>query len=96
MDVYNNDRKLLPGMVAEVSLPLPAKDSTFVVPATAIVNSTERVFVIRVDSAHKAQWVDIKTGRSEGGKTEIYGNLKTGDQLIKIASEERRNGSPVN
>ena len=95
MDVYNNDRKLLPGMVAEVSLPLPAKDSTFVVPATAIVNSTERVFVIRVDSARNAQWVDIKTGRSEGGKTEIYGNLKAGDQLIKIASEERRNGSPV-
>ena len=95
MDVYNNDRKLLPGMVAEVSLPMPAKDSTFVVPATAIVNSTERVFVIRVDSAHKAEWVDVKTGRSEGGKTEIYGKLKEGDQLIQIASEERRNGSPI-
>jgi RND family efflux transporter MFP subunit len=95
MDVYNDDRKLLPGMVAEVNLPMPAKDSTFVVPATAIVNSTERVFVIRVDSVHNAQWVDIKTGRTEGGKTEIYGDLKAGDQLIKIASEERRNGSPV-
>jgi RND family efflux transporter MFP subunit len=96
MDVYNNDRKLLPGMVAEVILPLPAKDSTFVVPATAIVNSTERVFVIRVDSDHKAQWVDVKTGRSEGGRTEIYGNnLKEGDQLIKVASEERRNGSVI-
>lgn len=96
MDVYNDDRKLLPGMVAEVSLPLPAKDSTFLVPATSIVNSTERVFVIRVDSNQKAEWVDVKTGRSEGGKTEIYSSgLKEGDQLIKIASEERRNGSPV-
>ncbi|HEY6902263.1 MAG TPA: efflux RND transporter periplasmic adaptor subunit [Puia sp.] len=95
MDVYNDDRKLLPGMVAEVNLPLPAKDSTFLVPATAVVNSTERVFVIRVDSGHKAQWVDVKVGRSEGGKTEIYGDLKPGDQLVRVGSEERRNGSVV-
>jgi RND family efflux transporter MFP subunit len=95
MDVYSDGKKLLPGMVAEVDLPMPSQDSTFVVPATAIVNSTERVFVIKVDSDHKAQWVDVKVGRSEGGKTEIYGDLKQGDQLIKVASEERRNGSPI-
>ncbi|WP_431215270.1 efflux RND transporter periplasmic adaptor subunit [Puia sp. P3] len=29
MDVYNDSRKLLPGMVAEVSLPMPSQDSTF-------------------------------------------------------------------
>ncbi|HEY4285819.1 MAG TPA: efflux RND transporter periplasmic adaptor subunit [Puia sp.] len=95
MDVYSDGRKLLPGMVAEVELPMPSQDSTFVVPATAIVNSTERVFVIKVDSDNKAQWVDIKVGRSEGGKTEIYGDLKEGDQLLKTGSEERRNGSPI-
>jgi RND family efflux transporter MFP subunit len=95
MDVYSDGKKLLPGMVAEVDLPMPSQDSTFVVPATAIINSTERVFVIKVDSDRKAQWVDVKVGRSEGGKTEIYGDLKQGDQLIKVASEERRNGSPV-
>jgi len=95
MDVYSDGKKLLPGMVAEVDLPMPSQDSTFVVPASAIVNSTERVFVIKVDSDHKAQWVDVKVGRSEGGKTEIYGDLKEGDQLVKVASEERRNGSPI-
>jgi len=95
MDVYSDGRKLLPGMVAEVDLPMPSQDSTFVVPVTAIVNSTERVFVIKVDSDHKAQWIDVKVGRSEGGKTEIYGDLKEGDQLVKVASEERRNGSPI-
>lgn len=94
MDVFNNDHKLLPGMVAEVNVPLPARDSTFVVPASAVVNSTERVFVIKVVD-NKAQWVDVKTGRSENGKTEIYGSLKEGDQIIKTASEERRDGTPV-
>jgi len=94
MDVINNDKKLLPGMVAEVSIPLPARDSTFVVPKSAIVNSTERVFVIRVVD-HKAQWVDVKMGREENGKAEIYGSLNAGDQIIKVASEERRDGSDV-
>ena len=95
MDVYSDGKKLLPGMVAEVDLPMPSQDSTFLVPASAIVNSTERVFVIKVDSDHKAQWVDVKVGRSEGGKTEIYGDLRSGDQLVKVASEERRNGSII-
>jgi multidrug efflux pump subunit AcrA (membrane-fusion protein) len=94
MDVINNDKKLLPGMVAEVNVPLPAKDSTFVVPSTAVVNSTERVFVIRVVDG-KAKWVDVKEGRSDKGRMEIYGDLHEGDTILKVASEERRDGSPV-
>jgi membrane fusion protein (multidrug efflux system) len=92
MDVDNADNKLLPGMVAEVDLPLPAADSTFVVPATAIVNSTQRVFVIRMTD-HRAEWVNVKKGREDNGKTEIYGDLHEGDSLIQVAGEEIRNGS---
>lgn len=96
MDVYPKNRELLPGMVAEVDLPLPATDSTFVVPASAVVNSTERIFVIRVTGDRKAEWIDVKTGRSQGGRTEIYSSkLNEGDPLVKVASEEVRNGAPV-
>ncbi len=95
MDVINDDKKLLPGMVAEVNIPLPASDSTFVVPKTSVVNSTERLFVIKV-SDNKANWVDIKKGREVGDKVEIYGDLKQGDSLVKTASEEIRNGSSLN
>jgi membrane fusion protein (multidrug efflux system) len=94
MDVVNNDKKLLPGMVAEVNLPLPANDSTFIVPKSAVVNSTESVFVIRVVK-NKAEWVDVKTGRQDNGTIEIYGNLNPGDQLLKTATDEIRNGSPL-
>ncbi len=95
MDVINDDKKLLPGMVAEVNIPLPASDSTFVVPKTSVVNSTERLFVIKV-SDNKANWVDIKKGREVGDKVEIYGDLRQGDSLVKTASEEIRNGSSLN
>lgn len=95
VDVINNDRKLLPGMIAEVSLPLPAKTSTFIVPKSAIVNATTGVFVIRVNN-HKAEWVTVKRGLEADNKIEVFGELHEGDQLINTASEEIREGSPVN
>jgi len=94
MDVMNNDKKLLPGMYAEVNIPLPAADSTFIIPKTALVASTEKVFVIRVVN-HKAEWVDVKKGREAEGKVEVYGNLNEGDQVIITATDEIRNGSDI-
>jgi membrane fusion protein (multidrug efflux system) len=94
MDVINNDKSLLPGMYAEVSIPLPAKDSTFVVPKSALVSSTEREFVIRVVN-QKAEWVDVKKGREANNKIEVYGNLNEGDKIIKTATDEIRNGSDI-
>ena len=94
MDVYNDRKKLLPGMYAEVNLPLPSSDSTFLIPKTALVTSTEKVFVVRVIN-NKAQWVDVKKGREGGNQVEIYGKLNEGDQLVKTATDEIRNGSTI-
>ncbi len=92
MDVSNNDKKLLPGMVAEVNLLLPANDSAFIVPKSAVVNSTESVFVIRVVN-NQPQRVEVKTGRDANGFVEIFGNLQVGDLLLRAASEEIKNGT---
>jgi RND family efflux transporter MFP subunit len=92
MDVINNDKKLLPGMVAEVNLPLPGADSTFIVPKAAVVNSTESVYIIRVVN-NQTQRVEIKTGRDANDLIEIYGNLNEGDQLLFTPSDEIKNGT---
>ncbi|MGZ3872765.1 MAG: efflux RND transporter periplasmic adaptor subunit [Mucilaginibacter sp.] len=94
MDVYNKDKTLLPHMFAEVTVPLPSRDSTFILPKTAIATSTEKVFVIRVVN-HHAEWVDVKKGLEADGKVEVYGNLKNGDNVVKQASDEVRDGSQV-
>ena len=95
MDVDNSNKKLLPGMVAEISISLPAQDSSFVVPKTSVVSSTEKIFVIRKQNG-KAEWVAVKKGRDANGKTEVYGgNLKTGDTLVTTGSEEIRDGSVI-
>ncbi|MBS1510306.1 MAG: efflux RND transporter periplasmic adaptor subunit [Bacteroidetes bacterium] len=94
MDVMNPDKKLLPGMVADVHIALKPSDSSFIVPKNAVVNSQERLFVIRVTGG-KAEWVDVKKGREADGKIEIFGAINAGDILVKKASEEIRNGAPV-
>jgi membrane fusion protein (multidrug efflux system) len=94
MDVYNTSKRLLPHMFAEVNVPLPAKDSTFIVPKNAVVTSTERVFVIKVLN-HRALWVNVQKGFQSGDMVEVYGDLKPGDQIVKQASDEIRDGSGV-
>jgi membrane fusion protein (multidrug efflux system) len=94
MDVYNKDKKLLPGMYANVDVPVPSRDSTYIVPKTAVVTSTEKVFVIRVVN-HHAQWVDVKKGFQSGDKIEVYGDLKQGDKIVKTATDEIRDGNEV-
>ena len=95
MDVENTGKRLLPGAYAEVNLPLPSSDSAFIVPRTALVISTEKVFVVRVADG-KAEWVDVKKGREAGGKVEVYSDsLRQGDHLVKVATDEIRKGSDI-
>lgn len=92
MDVDNHDGKLLPGMIAEVSIPLKATESTFVVPNSAVVNGAEGIFIQRVQG-DTVNWVPVRTGRSMLGRTEVFGELQVGDELVKAATEEVRRGS---
>ncbi len=94
MDVINTNKKLLPGMVAEIIIPLPAKDNTLLVPAEAIVNSTEKVYVIKVVDG-KAQWVEVQKGRSSDKQAEVFGKLNNGDTIVAAGSEEIRDGTPI-
>ncbi|WP_158988928.1 efflux RND transporter periplasmic adaptor subunit [Mucilaginibacter sp. L196] len=94
MDVYNTSKKLLPNMYADVNVPLVQSDSAFIVPKTAVVTSTEKVFVIRVKDG-KAEWLGVQKGLESGDNIEIYGKIDAGDQIVKAATEEIRDGSPI-
>lgn len=94
MDVLNDNRHLLPGMIAEVSIPLSRGKESYAVPKSSILHSTLGTFVIRVED-NKTNWVSIREGASADGKTEIFGDVKEGDILIKTVSEEVRNHTSV-
>ena len=94
MDVINSSRKLLPGMIAEVSIPLQSEQSGFVVPNSALLNSSQGLFLIKIVDK-KAVWIPIKTGNKTAEKTEIFGDIQPGDEIIKAANEEIRNNSEL-
>ena len=94
LDVANRDGALAPGMYPEVNWPVQGGKTSLVVPATSIVTTTERVFVIRVVNG-RAEWVDVRRGAREGDQVEVYGPLSEGDIILLRGSDEIRDGAPI-
>ena len=92
LDVRNP--QITPGTFANVQWPIQRTYPTLFVPATAIATNLQRTFVIRVSNG-KAEWVDVKSGTTVNGKTEIFGDLKPGDQVVARASDELASGTSV-
>lgn len=94
LDVMNRDGSLAPGMYPTMKWPVRRSRPALFVPKTSVVTTTERTFVIR-DSSGQAEWVDVKKGLSEGDFVEVLGNLKPGDMVVRRATDEMREGTPV-
>ncbi|MBN9167538.1 MAG: hypothetical protein J0I07_41800, partial [Myxococcales bacterium] len=94
MNVENSGKRLLPGAVAEVTLPLTAASARYVIPKAALVDSTTGTFVVRVEG-QKAKWVRVEVGQEHDGKVEVFGDLRLGDLLAARANEELRDGATI-
>ena len=95
LDVANRDNRLTPGMVAEAELILNNMATSYVVPKTAVLNSTEGVYLI-ADMDGKAKRVPVQKGRETDSVAEVFGQqLTVGALFVKKASEEIHNGAPV-
>jgi membrane fusion protein (multidrug efflux system) len=94
LDVMNRDGALAPGMYPTVKWPVRRSRPALFVPKTSVVTTTERTFVIR-DRRGQAEWVDVKKGVAEGDLVEVLGNLKPGDKVLRRATDEIRDGTPI-
>jgi len=94
LDFDNSAMKLTPGMYAEVAWPIRRMGKTLFVPRTAIKETTEQIFVIRV-SGGGAEWVSIRRGIADDDLTEVFGDLAEGDQIVLRATDEIRPGTQV-
>jgi membrane fusion protein (multidrug efflux system) len=94
LDVANRGDRLAAGMYPAVQWPVRSARKMLLVPPTAIVTTSERVFVIRVrDGA--AEWVDVKKGPPQGDLVEVLGPLAEGDTVVRRGSDEIRPGARV-
>ncbi len=93
LDVPNARGQLAPGMYATVNWPVRRARPSLIVPASSVVTTTERTFVIRANNG-AAEWVDVAKGAAAGPDTvEVTGALTPGDRIVKRASDEIRDGA---
>jgi membrane fusion protein, multidrug efflux system len=94
LDVDNTDRRLAPGMFAEVLWPVKRTTPSLFLPPGAIVQSTEKTFVARIRDGVVEQ-VPVQRGAVQGDLVEVFGGLQEGDTIARRGSEELRNGTHV-
>jgi len=94
IDVQNPTMNLVSGMYAQVILPITKGHKSLVVPTSAVTITMEKCFVVKIEDG-KTVWIDVKKGVENEGKTEIFGNVKAGDVVLKTANDEIKNGTLV-
>jgi membrane fusion protein (multidrug efflux system) len=94
LDVANRDGSLSPGMYTAVKWPIRRQRPALFVPRTSVVTTTERTFVVHSQNG-KAEWGDVRKGTVEGDLIEVSGNLKPGDLVVRRATDEIREGTPL-
>ncbi|HVG27825.1 MAG TPA: efflux RND transporter periplasmic adaptor subunit [Acidobacteriaceae bacterium] len=94
LDVRNPDATLAPGMYPTVDWPVAAGAPALLVPSTAVVSTTERTFVISDTNGH-AHWVNVRKGPAAGDQISVQGDLSPGQPIVKRATDEIREGTPL-
>jgi membrane fusion protein (multidrug efflux system) len=94
LDVDNGDGRLAPGSFCQVQWPVHRSQPSLFVPSASIASTTGRTFVVRISNG-RAQWVDVKTGLTQGNTIEVFGDLHAGDQVVSRGTDEIAEGTTV-
>jgi membrane fusion protein (multidrug efflux system) len=94
LDVFNKDGSLAPGMYPTVDWPVGVGENLLFVPATSVVTTTERTFVIASVNG-RAHWIDVRKGPMVGESVSVRGQIAVGQEVVKRASDEIREGTPL-
>ena len=96
---FNNpDRRLRPGMFAEVWTIEPVLKEVLSLPETAVTYSPfgDTVYIIvEQDGATVVDRRQVHTGEVRDGRVEITGGLAPGDRVVSVGQNKLRNGMPV-
>jgi RND family efflux transporter MFP subunit len=95
LDVANASGLLAPGMYPQLDWPVRSTERVLAVPATSVVRTTERVFVIRVENG-RAEWINVRMAARLGERVQVLGDLSEGDVVVRNGTDEIREGAALN
>ena len=78
----NEQRKLKPGMFAQVEICVPLEGGVTVVPSSAVVSDEGKTFVFQ--HLKDDLWIrqDVRVGKNQGGVVEVLDGLTPGTTVI--------------
>ena len=85
---------LLAGMFADVTFHTDVSENTIVVPTEAVLARGETRYVFVVENG-AAQYVEVLTGLTGNGVTEVLTGLTAGQQLVTVGQAYLNDGDPV-
>lgn len=90
----NAERRILPGMVARISVPLSGSRRSVAVPRDALLpgRGGTMVYVVR---GGKAVPVEVRPGTAQDGLVAVSGGLQAGEPVVIRGNERLRPGQPV-
>jgi len=93
--IDNPDRRLRPGMFAEIRTMLPLRDNVLTLPERAVAYNPygASVFVVvEKDGQPTAKLVQIEIGPVRDGRVEVTRGLQVGDRVVSDGHNKLRNG----
>ncbi|WP_080054478.1 efflux RND transporter periplasmic adaptor subunit [Spirosoma aerolatum] len=95
IDFQNKGGKLKPGMFASVRLPVASSgEGSVYVPKSAVISTMERTFIQKLVDG-KAIRTTVQKGDDAAGQTQVFGDVKPGDIILKTASEDIDDQAPI-
>ncbi|MVX35092.1 efflux RND transporter periplasmic adaptor subunit [Myroides sp. LoEW2-1] len=94
-DLDNSKGLLKPNMIADAVVQLKAKQASFFVPKSALVESNLGLYLIE-NKAGIAHHHKVRKGRTMPMMIEVFGDLHEGMRMLKMATEEIADGSKIN
>ncbi|MEJ8566487.1 efflux RND transporter periplasmic adaptor subunit [Elongatibacter sediminis] len=94
----NPEGLLRPGMFADVTTVLPARDAVVTLPERAITYNPygDSVFVVEDgEGGQTVRRVQVRTGNVSDGRVEILSGLEPGMEVVTDGHNKLRNGQPV-
>lgn len=95
VDIYNKDRKLLPGLYAEATLSLDRKDNAIAVPVQALSQNGDQAAVDVVSPSGTIEIRTIVLGIQTPKEAEVISGLKEGEMVVVSDRSSLKNGQHV-
>ena len=93
-DFPNDDRRLRPGMLVQVTLERPQREA-LVLPEIAIVQVGRETFVWRVRADDTVERAMIEVGERLAGRTEVVRGVAAGDRIVVDGTGKLRPGMAI-